>query len=82
MIIIHEENHLGVECRLLPTADVRDAEFVTIEEFKEQVESGYYGDHDCTACWACVFGGDKYCGNGIYEIDKPAWATHVYWYSK
>ena len=96
MITIHEENHLGIECRKISESDLKDAEFVTISEFEEQVLSGFYGDWDCTAFWACLDSdGNRYCGKRVDVvtrfgddervcdiIGKPTWATHVYWYSK
>lgn len=82
MIAIHEENHLGVECKKLSKESLRTAVFVTIEEFEEQEESGYFQHHDCSGQWACIsLDGMKYAGNSVAS-KKPYWATHVYWWSK
>jgi hypothetical protein len=61
--------------------------WVTYAEWQEQVESGFYQDHDCDGQWGCEFGEDKYIGGAVWEDDadptnNPAWATHVCWYSK
>lgn len=92
MITIHEENHLA-ELHKLSKADRKFGMFRTLDEFKEDIFSSFYCGGDCSAYWACVHGDDVYEGNYVsfnedYDseevewVNKPDWATHVYWYSK
>lgn len=92
MITVHEENHLGTECRKLTKGELKYGMFNTLEDFIEHVETGFYSQHDCDGRWACVDSeGVKYCGDsvqydqsgdGVEFINKPEWATHVFWSSK
>lgn len=92
MITIHEENHLGIECRKLSKGELKYGMFNTLEDFIEHVETGFYSHHDCDGQWACIDPeGVKYCGDsvhydqsgdGVKLINKPEWATHVFWSSK
>lgn len=92
MITIHEENHL-CGLRKLSKSDRKSGMNSTLEEFKDDVLSGFYHDSDCTGYWACVHDGDMYTGDyvsfrtdfkneDVEWLDKPEWATHIHWYSK
>lgn len=93
MMTVHEENHLGVECRKLSKTDRNSGIFRTLEEFKDDIFHSFYCSNDCASYWACMHGDDAYKGGLVafkedYDteevewINKPDWATHVYWYSK
>ena len=87
MIEIASDNHIG-ELTKLSKSDVKDglrySNLCTVEEFEEQVDSGFVNS-DETAMWACEYDGSFYTGDSIdiYDMsDQPEWATHVYWYGK
>lgn len=65
----------------LSKRDLEYAEFVTIEEFKEQEETGFYIQGEESGFWACVHEGSRFYGDSV-TTEKPNWATHVYWYGK
>jgi hypothetical protein len=61
----------------------------TLAEWKEEVDSGGYQDHDCDGVFACEYENEKYAGSiGVRADDSenpeqiPHWATHVMWSSK
>lgn len=92
MITIHEENHLH-GLHKMSKSDRKSGMFRTLDEFKEDIFSSFYCNSDCSAYWVCVHGEDVYEGRHVsfdedYNteevewINKPDWATHVYWYSK
>lgn len=94
MITVHEENHLGVECRKMSKREFQCGVFVTIDEFHEQVEDGFFHESDCDGCYACLDSeGNAYIGDSIrlgyvddYDdmrlVDVPSWCTHIHWTSK
>lgn len=94
MITVHEENHLGVECQKMSKARFRCGEFVTLDEFHEHVESGYFHESDCDGRYACLDSeGNAYVGDSImmdisgrYDskrlVNVPSWCTHIHWTSK
>lgn len=98
MITIAEDNHIPLlhKLSIAQTKNaLKWGSLVDIEEFKQQVNSGLVG-HDEYAFWACEYKGDHYTGEIVeweWEIskndeeiivllDKPEWATMVYWYGK
>lgn len=92
MIEIASDNHIA-ELRKLSKRDVKDGlnwgSLVDLETFKEQVLSGFVGS-DETSMWCCFHDGEYYVGaDDVYFdcwnqkfVNKPDWATMVYWYGK
>ena len=78
MMTIHEENHLGVECRKLSKTDRKSGILRTLEEFKDDIFHSFYCSNDCAAYWACIHGDDVYKG-GLVDFDEDYDTEEVEW---
>lgn len=84
MIEVASDNHIGTTALKVKKSHLKYGRLDTIEEWKENCESGFYQDHDCDGQYACYYNGEVYAGKSCYSDDEnhPKWATHVLWSSK
>lgn len=83
------DNHLAL-CRKLSAQALKSRSnvWMTISEWADAVDTGFYSDDDCDGEWACEWGKDKYVSSIAVSTDdltsagRPVWATHVMWTSK
>jgi hypothetical protein len=98
MITIAEDNHIPLLHKLSIAETKNALKWdslVDIEEFKRQVNSGLVS-HDESAFWACEHENRIYTGEmvewelsendkdeeAVLLLNKPEWATMIYWYGK
>jgi hypothetical protein len=93
-IEIASDNHINSECKPVTKTDLKDIKrgsllWRTLDEWREDVDSSFYLDHDCSGTYGCEHGGEKYVSCVSVSTEDledsgeiPTWATHVMWYSK